>query len=1025
MESNDEVRRLRTDLDEVITRTAALSCRLEVLEQGDTGPVRAMEPPVIPIPPAPVQPPPLPPVSISPASPSAPEPADPIAVRPLKPPVSGPAFTPGFLSLFTDGAIAQYCRKRIEEFRANTRDLGWEVLLGTYWLPRVAVLCITLAVVFFLSLAIERWGAAWMPHLRVGIGYAVSAGLLVLAWRSETKYGGLARVLYGGGFAVMYFVTFATHYIHFARVFDSPAPTLLLLTVMVAAWAIVAQVRQSKIIAVLVTVLGHLTVLLSTFTLEKPSLYSMTGLLVLSAGSAFFLLQNRWYYVAALGMLGGYLNCFVVLARGEGVNPVADFSGSMGVLSALLLIFALAELFAPEELRRKVPVWFRSVFVTVNTVLFLALGTMLVQHYDFTRPHEDLFRISVAGLMALIGIAYLHVRAADSLYNVYFTKATALLTLALAARYGGSALSAWLAVETVLLLVSARRSGLVVMRLLAFTVGGIAAVHSIATGIQIAPIAYTAPEYSTHLLQALLSVAAFLVSSLLYQRTNWAIRSPKTIPFSPDTAPEMAAFCWNLDLISEPPMPHKNTPKPLGGLLFPYLYALAGTALFLVNLGALTRDGHQFVVIAVAALALSAAAAFLDSKPFGLAGIGMFLLAGVTMGSQEIPRMAGNPHLGIIGLVAAGAAALLSEKRYFGRCIGLAFHQKVFSPYLLYGAGAWLTALLLVKEFPGVNGAFALAAGAAAAAGLFLVLHPNAWAIISGGYIIGASLVFISEVFGHLQNDPVRFGVAAGVLAGLSLLADRYFVLFRQRTKVSSYLCAVLIVSAALVLLSYFEVWVESAWLMTLTALAGYGFLVYWALFRSPAAAGVSLTIMLYASFRHAFLIFDETALQTGLVAAFMLLAIFWILFERLYVRLVPRYEETLARIAGKIACDPRRPESALVPIALATGLLLVLLDRIPHLANTFLALITIGWFALAAVLFLLSLAFHQRFYRYAGLAVILLSLGRLFLIDMKEQDPMLRVAAFAVVGAGLLVISVGYFKWMARMRGGEQKKPD
>jgi hypothetical protein len=195
--------------------------------------------------------------------------------------------------------------------------------------------------------------------------------------------------------------------------------------------------------------------------------------------------------------------------------------------------------------------------------------------------------------------------------------------------------------------------------------------------------------------------------------------------------------------------------------------------------------------------------------------------------------------------------------------------------------------------------------------------------------------------------------------------------------------------------------------------------------FRSPAAAGVAFAGMLYASCRHTGEAFTAASLQPGLVVAFGLLAVFWIVSERLYVWLAPRYGEILAAVARNAAYDPRRPESVLAPIGLATVLLLVLLNRIPHLANANLAFITISWFALAAGLFVLSLVFGQRFYRYAGLAVIVLSLGRLFLIDMKEQDPLLRVAAFAVVGAGLLCISVGYYKWMARARLGKRNNAD
>jgi hypothetical protein len=1203
---------------------------------------------------------------------------EPVSLPPVKAPTTVPAMPPAapvqhrgappaalgqhggaqrdIWTMLAEGPIGRNVRERIEEIRSRTREIGWEAQLGTYWLPRVAVLCITIAVVFFLTLAIERWGAQWMPHLRVGIGYAVCAGLLALAWRSEAKYSGLARVLYGGGFAVMYFVTFATHYVRFAQVFVSPVPTLLLLAAVVAAWTIAAQVRQSKIIAVLVTALGHLTVLLSTLTLDKPGTFAMMGLVFLSAGSAFFLLRNRWYYVASLGLVGSYVNDVVALAHSRGGNPYTDFAGSMGVLAIFFLIFALAELFSPEELRRKtIPGWFRNGFVTVNTAAFLALGTVVMSHFDFTRDHQDIFRFSFAALLMLIGLGYLRLRADDPLFNVYFIKSVALATVALATRYGGNSLSACLAVETAVLLVSARRSGLVVMRLMAFGVACVAFFQSLGVAFQMAfgvdlwstldparlhltPIGYMAPQYLEHLVRAVLAAVAFLVASQLYQRTDWTVRSPKSAPFDPDTL----ALCWQLDLIAERPVLAKSTEKPFEGLLFPYLYALAGAVLFLAYAFPLVQDGHRFAVMAGFALVLTVSAALLGSKPFGLGAMGSLVLAASVIGSRELLHLkAIDLPVAIAGLVAAGAVALASEESRLGKRIGLAFHQHVVSPYLLYGVWAWLTGLFLIKEFPGVNGAFALAPAGVAAAGLFLVLHPTAFAAISGGFALWASVVFLPEVLDHLRVDPIRFGVAACVLVVLSLLADRYFSFLRKRTviaphlcaglvvnaiivllcyfevsiqrewlmtatalacygflayaavfsspaatavafaatiyasmrtveitfdaatadtglaaasillvalsllgdryfsylrkraeiapylcaalvinaivvllcyfevsiqrewlmtatalacygflayaavfrspaatavafaatiyasmrtaeitfdaatadpglavasillvalsllgdryfaylkkraTIAQYACAALVVNAIVVLLCYFEVSIQQEWLMTATALACYGFLAYAAVFRSPAAAGVAFAGMLYASCRHTGEAFNAALLQPGLVVAFVLLAVFWVLSERLYVWLAPRYGEILDAVARNSAYDPRQPESVLAPIGLATVLLLVLLDRIPHLTNTYPAVITISWFGLAAVLFVLSLPFRQRFYRYAGLGVIVLSLARLFLIDMKEQDPLLRVAAFAVVGAGLLCISIGYYKWMARARAEVRQNAD
>ena len=192
-----------------------------------------------------------------------------------------------------------------------------------------------------------------MPHVRVAGGYAVCAALFVLARRMERNHPPFARVLYGAVFAVGYFVTFATHYVTFARVFATPVPTLVLLAGIVAAWAIAAQVRKSRTIACMAVVLGHLTIFLSTVTLAQPESLAVVGIVFLSAGSAFFLLRNRWYYIAALGMAGSYFNHAVYMARAPQTDSPVVFTMGMAVLAAYLLIFALAELFAPHDLRRK------------------------------------------------------------------------------------------------------------------------------------------------------------------------------------------------------------------------------------------------------------------------------------------------------------------------------------------------------------------------------------------------------------------------------------------------------------------------------------------------------------------------------------------------------------------------------------------------------------------------------------------------------------------------------------------------
>lgn len=980
MDTQDELRALRRELGELLEKAAGLSRRIDAIEARSPGTVtegpREPERPVA-VPPPPPKAPPAPP--------------------PQPPP---PPFAPELASR------KSWLRTTIEEqvagFQQKTREVGWELSLGTYWIPRIAVVLIAIAVVLFLSLAFKQWG----PHMRVGMGYTVCVGLLLSAWRLEKKYAGFARVLYGGGFALSYTVTFATHYVPFARVFETPVVTLILLAALVTAWAVAAQVRRSKVIAVLVTFLGHLTIFLSTVTLDEVSLFSVVGIVFLSMGSAFFLLRNRWYYVAALGIVGSYLNHFVIMVESPPTNSVIDFTLAMGVLSAYLLIFALAELFSPEEIRReKVPVWFRTIYVTANTASFFVLGSLVVHGFDFARDHQDLFRIGAAVALLVIALAYLRRRGRDPLHNVYITKAVVALTLGLAARYGGSTLSAWLAIETVVLLISARRSGLVVTRILALIVGWLALGHGLFSAIDLGTVAYASADYTTYLLQGTLAVFAFLVASQVYQRTDWTVRSPKTAPF----APSRLATCWQLDLIAERPDTHKGVRKPLDGLLFPHLYALAGMALFLAHGWILAEEGHRLLTLAVFALALTAGAILLKSSPFGFASLCLVAVA-IPLGASEITiEESALPGFAALAVCSLAATTLCSEKRLLGERPGLAFHYDARIPFFLYGTVAYLLGLVIVREFGRLDALFVLAGVAVVAAGLFLVLHPQALAGVSAALLVWAGVRYLLSLEDGIAYNPTQLKLTPWVLAGVSLGLDRYYAHFKSRIDAprlnARSLSAVLAGLAWIMLAAYVIAELPDEWLAAGAGLLAFAYLAYGLAFGSRTAVILAGGGTLLASASYTIQAYDLPPPLGPLVVGFVLLAAFWIACERLYARW-PKAggEETKLKVGGAL-------------VGLATALLLIMLERIPNIADANLTWVTISWFGFAVCLFLMSLLVNQRLYRYAGLAVILLSLGRVFLIDMRETNAMFRIAAFAVLGAGLLPISYGYFRWLERVR--------
>ena len=1031
----DELKQIRTELDEVVQWVGQLQEQVNEAVQWSedlTNKVKALEKEInstsIPIsPPVPKpkvvtveqeavvespQPPPPPPPQYVPlpvmheTSPETKPPQPKVVVTP-----SEPVFP------FNLGNIIN---SRIEASMKKTRELGWEVALGTFWLPRVAVLLIAIAVVYLLTLAINRLGSQWAPHFRIGMGYAVCAGFMFMAWKAEQKYREFARVMYGGGFALMYFVTFATHYVPFSRVIENPVVTLLLLAVIVVGWFIAAQYRKSKIIACMVTLLGHLTILISTLSIDKSAVFSMVGLLALTMGSAFFLLRNRWYYIAATGMLGGYLNYAVFLAKSHGNDPVHDFIGSMTILTILLMTFVLAELFAPTELRRKkVPLWFRTVFATTNTASFFVLASLIVAHYEFTQAYQYLFRFNYAIVLFMVGLAY-KARERDPLYNAFFTKAVAVATLGLAAYYSGASLSAWFAVEGVALLVTSRQYNLVVSRILALLIAVLALIHTFATIPDMSYIAYDAPDFQAVLTRALLTLFSFLIASVLYQRTDWSLQCPATVPLPS----ECWGPLWQLDLLRDRPENEPTLQKPLQGLLFPYCYAIASILVFFRYLPVLVAHEHQFAVIAIFSGLMTLAAALLRSRSYGFTAF-LLITAATVYGFYSIIHIESYiPAWQMIALAVIGTTALATETAYVGKHEGLAFHQNAEAPYFLYGIVTGLTGLFLQQYLLVENRPIGLGAAGIIAAILFLVLHPKAWAFNATILLVWASgLCFLNlcdfQYVAWGQTHYVTWALVLTFVAG-----NQYFAYYKTRTQIPG-LDEAHIIFAWLLLMGYFEMQVDEAWRFSTIAVFSFLFAVYAFGTRSRSAVVVSLIGALLASLRHIGHGYNLSEMDNGIVWGYVLLALYWIAAERATAQFAPTLDKYLQQSDPNAVLNIRAKNIAAVFIVLLTVLLLNMLYQLPHLTHANRTLITMGWFALGVGLILMSLVAHEKFYRYCGLAVIVLSIARVFLIDMRQQNALLRIAAFTLLGVGLLPISYGYHRWMTRLRTRGKGEPE
>jgi len=881
------------------------------------------------------------------------------------------------------------------------KNMTWEVALGTFWLPRLGALALSTALVFLLTIGFQRLG----PGARVAMGYGLAAALLGLGWWLDRKYPKYARVLFGAGFAMTYFVTFATYFVEFAKIFTTPYVTLAGLAAIVAGWAGLAQWRKSPVIAGIAMLVGQFTIFLATATIENPGPYSILGIVFLSIGGAFFLARNGWYAVAGIGLVASYANHFYLMTKIAGSDTVAEFVTGMAVLITYFLVYAAAEFLSPEAIRRRVPFWFRNAFVAFNSVMFLLYGTMTMQGFDFTRDVVELFHYALAAALLGFSVAYLRLRDRDRLHNTYFVKGITAATLGLAMQFDAHTLTASLAIECALLLFAARRTGLVVTRLVALVAGTLAIVHGSWALLSGYSIAYGAGGYWPNLAEAAVVVVALLGAALIYQRTDWSVRCPASTRFS-----DAVNFTlWQFDFVSAAPVGNPDARKPLNGLLFPLYFSVAAAMLFAGHAYWLTIRPDWPLALAAAAVVFTLGAALLRATPFGLAGI---LLFGLTvysaLGLSEFwpggLRDANAPKAhAILILVLLAFVALASEKRYLNHFSGLALHQHAVVSFALYAAFTALLGLHLIDRAGWNVTELLIAAGCFAVAAVPLNRRAMAWC--STALIVWAAWQWNIS---WRDNSTATFLATAWIGIAAAFALDRYFARFGVK-----FVGDVLIAAAALLFLPYVfhEVpreWIALGWIAGAAAL-----LVYSGVFRVRTAAAIGIAIFAAASLRQAIYTQEHAAGAASIILGFAAAAALWIAIER-----------TANRLAGRM--NVALPATALAPLSgiaagLATALLVLMLYRLPQLAEFYL---TVSWSILAMALFGLAIGFREKLYRYCGLAVLALASVRVVFVDTQELELIQRVLAWGGLGIVLLILGFGYVKVFTRGQNAEPSDP-
>lgn len=442
-------------LDQLEKRLDVLWARLERIERGrglapeepprkPPEPARAtflMRPPKTtePVGPSPVKPPAWPPTEARPPRPASRE-------RPFYEKRIGLEFSVDWKGLL----------KKLN-LLPPTGETDLEIHVGTWWATRVGVLLAVLSVVFF-GIWVSQWTTPLMKFLEL---LAASFGVCLVGLWFERKFEQFGRVIFAGGLALLFFTMFAGYGIPNVKVIhDATFATTLqfgavILMVVAALW------KESRLIATMAVFLGYVTCLFSFWVgmTDAP----LVAALVLGIGASFFYLVKRWPQpiqasVPLTYLLYAFFSVFFWMQEGK----APGFARTLGYLLAYLVLFWGADYVAllrntlmGERERRLVQL--------CNTTGALLLGYLVTSRLYPDRLSTFYF---VFGVFMLAGsVMYYLARRSDLVTQTYFVKGATLFTLGVMTEFGARTRWVTLAIQSFLLLLSARRTRLKVVEI--------------------------------------------------------------------------------------------------------------------------------------------------------------------------------------------------------------------------------------------------------------------------------------------------------------------------------------------------------------------------------------------------------------------------------------------------------------------------------------------------------------------------------------------------------------------------------
>jgi hypothetical protein len=913
------------------------------------------------------------------ARPIAPQ-VDPVTISSTNPITETPGIEPVRATM---SAPSETSSSVSQNFRSA---LDLEEMLGTNWLNKIGISILVLGIAFFLAYQIRTLG----PAGKVLVGYLIAAAMLGAGiwFERHERYRILARAGVGGGWALLFFVTYAMYHIAAAQVIQSEAIDLVLMLLVAAAMVWHSLRYRSQAVTSLAFLLAFLTI-----TISQETVYSLTAGVVLAAALAVVVGKMQWFELEIFGIAASYFNHYLWLRHIiEPMNgkhhQFPEFLPSAAILVSYWIIFRVSYVWrSPADAKQE--------NISAAAALLNAGSLLGLLKYQSVHPEWAFWALLAMGGVE-VALGQLPVtRRRRTAVIMLSTLGAVLLITAFPFRYSGARLSVlWLAEAEALFLVGVWVGEIVFRRIgmlaLAAVAGQMISVDAARVFGMRSDDGYVHSDFKLGTL--------FLVATVVfYLNSHWVLPRWRGL------------FTHKFD----------NTVVQR--------FSYAACLLLWIGVWIAFPEAWTAVEWSVLGVALALIASRLKIPELGYQGKLMMLAAVIRVlvinldATKQIHGITFRLITVIIvsGLLYFGSRFKIDDRTNTLTIAGASYPYADIVGGLCTWAASFLLSLLVWYELRSTGVAVAWAIGGVLLLEIGIThrsisLRQQAYVALISSF---ARIFFVNlNAAGSPGEISPRFYTVVPIAliflyAYWRLQCGTEEILERERTRIAPFSCYLGTISIAALMRFELEAdWVVTAWAALVFALCA---IAWWSGRRIFQHQGLLISFgVLFRAVLHNF--YERSYFQAPFwydrrlcvgIAIALLFATLPFAF-RLRNKQVSE-ESGLVLLLQSIS---RRPEQ--VVFFIAVGLLTVLLT-----IETRHGMITLAWGIEALCVFVFALLVSERSFRLTGVALLLLCVGKILLVDVWRLQPRDRYVTLIVLGAALLLVSYMYTRYREAIR--------